>query len=599
MSGDRTSGYLPIGSYGVLGDGRTVALVGTDGTVDWLPVPALDSPPAFAAILDAGHGGQIELAPAVPYSVRRRYRPGTAVLETTFTTGSAAVTVTDSLNQRSGYPLPWTELARVVRTEGGAVPMRWRVSPGRLFGSAEPWTRTHGAIPLIELGDETFAVLTQNAGPAGVRPHEVVGEFTAVPGGVSLLALLASDREPLMLPAPDDVIERVDATARDWDRWQREIRYTGPHPDAVRRSALTLRLLTQAVSGAAAAAGTACLPEAIHGDRNFDYRYAWVRDASFALDALAGLGLTREVHAGISWLLRAVRQTAPDVHVFYTLGGQPAPPQQHEISTMPGYLGTRPVRAGNAAAGQRQLGSYGHLMDAVYRYVRHGGVLDPSTRGFLAQMAGKVCDLWREPDAGLWELGDYQHYTSSKLGCWVALDRAVWLAGEDQLAGWQVPRWQAVAAEIRAWINAHCWSERQRAYTMQAGTDDLDAAVLLMARTGFCRGQEERLITTIDALRRELSAGGPLLYRYSAVRGTEGAFAACTFWLVEALAATGQTGQASELFDSMLGYCNDLGLLSEEIDPAAGGLLGNFPQILSHLALIGAAQTLARSAPAG
>lgn len=527
MSGDRTSGYLPIGSYGVLGDGRTVALVGTDGTVDWLPVPALDSPPSFAAILDAGHGGQIELAPAVPYSVQRRYRPGTAVLETTFTTGPAAVTVTDSLNQRSGYPLPWTELARVVRTEGGAVPMRWRVSPGRLFGSAESWTRTHGAIPLIELGEETFAVLTQNAGRASVRPHEVTGEFTAVPGAVSLLALLAADREPLMLPAPDDVIDRVDATAREWDRWQREIRYTGPHPDAVRRSALTLRLLTQAVSGAAAAAGTACLPEAIHGDRNFDYRYAWVRDASFALDALAGLGLTREVHAGISWL-------------------------------------------------------------------RHGGVLDPSTRAFLAQMAGKVCDLWREPDAGLWELGDYQHYTSSKLGCWVALDRAVWLAGEDQLAGWQVSRWQAVAAEIRAWINAHCWSERQRAYTMQAGPDDLDAAVLLMARTGFCRGQEERLVTTIDALRRELSAGGPLLYRYSAVRGTEGAFAACTFWLVEALAATGQTGQASELFDSMLGYCNDLGLLSEEIDPAAGGLLGNFPQILSHLALIGAAQALAR-----
>jgi GH15 family glucan-1,4-alpha-glucosidase len=591
-NGGRSDGYLPIGSYALLGDGRTVALVGADGAVDWFPVPALNAPPAFAAVLDAANGGQVELAPAVPYSVRRRYRPGSPVLETTFATGSGTVTVADSLNQRGGHPLPWTELARVVRAEGGSVAMRWRVRPGRLFGSAEPWTRTHGATVLIELGDETFAVLTENAGQPQVAPHEVSGEFTAVPGITSMLALVATDREPLMLPPASEVIARVDDTAEQWRAWERGISYEGPHADAVARSALTLRLLTMTTSGASAAAATAALPEAIGGDRNFDYRYAWVRDASFSLDALAGLGLTEDVHSGISWLLHAVRRTAPDVHVFYTLDGEPAPPVETEIVTMPGYRRTRPVVSGNSAAGQRQLGSYGHLMDAVYRYVRHGGVLDLGTGGLLSQLAGKACDLWREPDAGLWELGDYQHYTSSKVGCWVALDRAVWLAEHDQLTSCQVSRWRAVMADIQAWVDERCWSRRQRSYTMHAGTEDLDAAVLLMARTGFCR-DPERLMSTIRAIQRELTATGPLLYRYGAMRGKEGAFVACTFWLVEALARAGEAEEARHVLDGMLGYCNDVGLLSEEIDPATGNLLGNFPQALSHLALIGAARAVA------
>ncbi|MGE5289832.1 MAG: glycoside hydrolase family 15 protein [Micromonosporaceae bacterium] len=593
---DRRDGYAPISSYAALGDGRTVALVATDGAIDWLPVPVIDAPPAFAAVLDAEHGGRLELEPAVEYSATRRYRPGTPVLETIFATAAGTVTAVDALNRQGGHPLPWTELARVVRADGGEVPMRWQVAPGRRFGSAEPWTQLRDGTPLIRLGDQSLAVITQNAGSPQVGPHGVSGEFTAVPGTASLLAVTATDSEPVMVPPAERVMCRVEATTDGWRAWRRRIRYAGPHADAVVRSALTLRLLTIAAQGANAAAATTSLPEAVGGDRNYDYRFTWVRDASFALDALANLGLIEEVHSVLSWLLRAVARTAPDIHVFYTLGGDPAPEDQQEITSMLGYRRTGPVRAGNAAAGQRQLGGYGHLMDAVHHYVRHGGHLNPATGAMLAGMADKACDLWREPDAGLWELPSYQHYTSSKIGCWVALDRAVWLAERNQLPGWNGSRWRTCRDEIRAWVDQHCWSAAKNSYTMYAGTDDLDAAVLLAARTGFCGPGESRLNGTIEAIRCELTATGPLLYRYSAIRGEEGAFTACSFWLAEALAHTGRPGEACAVFDGTLRYCNDVGLLSEEIDPNTGDLLGNFPQGLSHLALIGAAHMIARSA---
>jgi GH15 family glucan-1,4-alpha-glucosidase len=588
----RCDGYAPISAYAVLGDGRTVALVARDGAIDWFPVTALDARPAFAALLEPAHGGQVELGPAVEYSAERRYWPGTAVLETVFTTASGTVTVTDCLNRLGNQPLPWTELARLVRAERGEVPMRWRVRPGSRFGSAQPHVHARDAIPLMQVGSETIAVLTSNAGRPAITAQQVAGEFTAKPGTTSLLALVATDDEPLLLPRVEEVIGRVDATADGWRSWRSRIHYTGPFADAVARSALTLRLLTISATGASVAAPTTSLPEAVGGDRNYDYRFTWVRDASFVLDALTSLGLTEEVHATLSWLLRAVKRTAPEVHVFYTLGGEPAPAGEREIPAMPGYLRTGPVREGNGAASQRQLGCHGHLLNAAYHYVRHGGLLGPAS-GLLAQLADTVCDLWRQPDAGLWELRDYQHYTSSKLGCWEALHRAAWFAEHDHLPADHASRWRDAADQIQDWINQHCWSPRKQSYTMHPDTDDLDAAVLLMARTAFCRGDPQRLHSTIDAIRSELAATGPLIYRYGAMRGTEGAFAACTFWLAEALARAGRTDEARSVFEAMLGYCNDVGLLAEEIDPATGHFLGNFPQGLSHLALISAAHALA------
>jgi Glycosyl hydrolases family 15/Trehalase-like, N-terminal len=316
----RHGGFGPISSYAVLGDGRTVALVARDGAIDWCPVTALNTAPAFAALLDPAHGGQVELEPAVEYSAERHYRSGTAVLETSYITATGTVTITDCLNRLGDHPLPWTELAQVVHAETGSVPMRWRVRPGSRFGTVQPNLHARDAIPLMQLGSETIAVLTSNAGRSVGTPHEVVGEFTAEPGVTSLLALTATDDEPVMIPRAEEVIRRVCTTADGWRAWRRRIHYPGPHAEAVVRSALTLRLLTVTATGASVAASTTSLPEAIGGDRNYDYRFTWVRDASFALTSL---GLTEEVHDTLSWLLRAVMRAGASRLLH---PGRPRPP---------------------------------------------------------------------------------------------------------------------------------------------------------------------------------------------------------------------------------------------------------------------------------
>lgn len=593
LRGER--GFAPIGSYGILGDGRTVALVAMDGSIDWMALPVLDSSPVFDRILDGTGGGRFELCPDVDYSVQRRYRDHSAVLETTFHTAQGTVTVVDALNRLGDHPLPWVELARVIEAADGEVPMRWRLAPGRRFGTAEAWAHRVGERVSVQLGDQTMALVRGDVGDAEVRTHEVAGRFVAKPGKRSLLALVATDSEPVPPVEPEEVIDRVQETTDRWRAWCRQITYDGPWRDAVERSVLTLKLLTVAANGANVAAATTSLPEVVGGDRNFDYRFCWVRDASFALDALTGLGISADVHATLSWLLRAVARTAPDVHVFYTVGGEPAPGTMTEVPALAGYLGTSPVHVGNSAATQRQLGAYGHVMDAAWRFVREGGLLDPATATMFEELADKVCDLWWKADAGIWELGQYEQYTSSKVGCWVALDRAVWFSEHGHLASRHVPRWRAVRDEIRDWVDAHCWSETKRAYTMHDHTDDLDAAVLLMARTGFARPDDPRFSSTVEAVEKELRATGPLLFRYTEMKGKEGAFAACSFWLVEALVHCGRRDDARAQLDAMLEYCNDLGLLSEEVDPSSGDLLGNFPQGLSHLALIGAACALRES----
>ncbi len=598
-AGIRRNGFAPIGDYALLGDGRTTALVGADGSLDWWALPAMDAPPAFDRLLGGDEGGRFELCPSGPFRATRRYRSDTAVLATTFETAAGSVTVVDCLNRLGAKPLPWTELVRVVEGASAPVPMRWRIAPGRCLGSAEPWCADSAGVITIQLGDQSLGVVTADAGAPQVGSHEVEGSFVAQPGTTSVVAIVATGREPVPVPDVAEMLERLQETTDGWRAWRRRIRYDGPARDAVVRSALTLSLLTTASEGANVAAATTSLPEVVGGDRNFDYRFAWVRDASFALDALSDLGLHTEVHASLSWLLRAVARTAPDVHVFYTLGAEPASGDMSDVPSLAGYLGTRPVHVGNNAATQRQLGAHGHVMDALWRYVEHGGRLDPATQQLVGDLADRVCDLWRSADAGLWELSQYETYTSSKTGCWVALDRAVRFAEAGQLEHVHVDRWRAVRQDVHEWVDRHCWSPTKRAYTMHSGTDDLDAAVLLMARTGFCPAGDERLAGTVDAIRSELSAGGPLLFRYSSMKGKEGAFAACSFWMVEALAHCGRHEEARRQFDESLRYCNDVGLLSEEVDPADGDLLGNFPQGLSHLALVGAACAVARGPSSG
>jgi GH15 family glucan-1,4-alpha-glucosidase len=585
----RADGFLPIGSYAALGDGRTVALVGADGRIDWWPLPTLDAPPVFAAILDPGDGGSLGLAPTEPFTMRRRYLTGTNVLESVFTTGSGQVRVVDALSVGRGGRLPRTQLVRRVEGVRGSVPMEWDVRPGDRFGSVRPWTETKRGALLMHVGDQHLAVRPFDMGETQVGGHAASGAFETAPGSGHVLGISASDSAPVFAVSRAGLEASLELTEHRWREWSASVAYEGPWDDVVRRSALALKLTIFSDSGAVAAAATTSMPERIGGDKNWDYRYMWVRDTSFAADALLALELHDEVQAVVNWLLGTLDRTAPDVHVFYKLDGS-VPDIEHDL-TAPGYRGSRPVRSGNGAAGQSQLGCFGDLFDTVWRYVEAGHLLDPGTGRMLAVLADRCCDLWRTEDSGIWELGDHQHYTISKIGCWVALDRAARLAEAGEIATGHAARWRTEAEDIRAWVNENCWSAGKQSYTFYAGTDELDAATLLAGRTGFDRG--ERLAGTVRAVRRELGRG-PLVYRYTGIDGEEGCFLACTFWLVSALTALGALDDARQLMDQAVALTNDVGQVAEQMDPDTGEMLGNFPQALSHLALINAATGLAR-----
>lgn len=588
----REDGYLPLNAYGMLGDGHAGALVAADGAVDWFAAPRLDTAPLCAALLDPAEGGAITLAPTEPFAVTQRYVGSTAVLETTFSCGSGVVRVTDALALGARGPLPWTELARRVEAVTGQVRMGWQVRPGHRFGSGRPWVRHGDGVPVLEVGDLQVGVVADGVGEVVVGPAAIEAEFVARAGERGLLAVVVSAAEPLQLPGAAAVHGRLDGTVQAWNRWCEDLVYDGPHAESVYRSAVTLKALTLTSHEGIAAALTTSLPERIGGPRNFDYRFGWVRDASFALEAMARLHMTVEVHAALSWLLRAVRHTAPDVRSMFTLDGEPASAEMASLDWLPGYRHSLPVLLGNGAASQTQLGAYGDLMNAVWRHTEHGGVLDPGSGGMLAGVADRVCDHWRDQDAGLWELGTYAHYTSSKINCWVALDRALRLAESGQLTSPRTERWRAERDALHSWVDEHCWSQSKQSYTFHADTDELDAAVLLAARTGFLAGDDPRLTTTISAIRAELAAEGPLLYRYSGMGKEEGAFLVCTFWLIEALTHSGRRDEAATLLDQAVAYAGDTGLFSEEVDPGSGELLGNLPQALTHLGLISAATTV-------
>ncbi|WP_129338641.1 glycoside hydrolase family 15 protein [Cellulomonas endophytica] len=577
----RTDGYAALRSYAALGDGRTVALVADDGCIDWFPVPDLDSPPAFGALLDEVGGGTFSLAPTAPYRMRRRYLPGSNVLSTEYVTGTGSARVTEALTTGVAGRLPWCELARRVEGLTGDVPMGWRIAPGTALATASPWVQgtTHG--PVLRIDGVTMAtVLSSDLTPV-VGEQEVAGVFTTTPGSRHLVALVGTEREPVQLPTPEEVDDRVSRTLTNWQVWTEAFRYQGPWPLAVQRSALTLKLLVHAPSGSVAAAATTSLPESWDGGKNWDYRYAWLRDTAYAVDALIAFGLREETHAAISWVVRTVRESEP--RVFYALDGSVR--DDHSEPDVPGWRGIGPVSAGNRAGLQRQLGVYGDVLAVVRGYVDAGNLLDADTGRALAALADEAADAWHRPDAGMWELDEEQHYTTSKLGCWQALECAAHLAEAGQLPG--VPdRWRAEARRIRAWVEEHCWDEARGTYLMHPGSDALDASILLHAMSGFDRSG--RMSSTVDVLRRELGTG-PWLHRYTGMDREEGAFVACSFWGVAALAHLGRLDEARAWMDELLAESSDVGVWAEMVDPATGHFLGNLPQALSHLALVQAA----------
>ena len=499
----RTDGYAGIRDYAAVGDGRTVALIAADGSVDWWCAPRFDSASVFAGILDASNGGRFALAPATPYEVQRRYLPETNVLETTFTTADGVVRVTDALNLETGATLPWRELARRVEGVSGSVPMQWHVQPRFGYGQRPTTLQRWDDAAVAVSDDDAMAIFAWDAGEPVISSGAVHGRFTTDAGTRSLLALAAVHAGPRVYLRRREVEQRLDSTASTWTQWAQGIRHDGPWRDAVVRSALALQLLMVSASGAIVAAPTTSLPEHVGGSRNYDYRYMWVRDSSFALDAFLRIGLRAHAHASLTWLLHATAHTSPRLQPIYGIEGEPRVPD----GTLPlhGYRGSDPVRVGNSSASQIQLGNYGDLLETTWLYVRDGHRLDPETGARMADIADLVCDIWHNDDGGIWELSSKQRpYTISKMACWAALDRTCKLVDAHQLPDRHTGRWRTEAAAIRAYIENNCWSQRKHSYTFHGGADLLDVG----ARSGGVGTREvseaeetELVCSTVDALR--------------------------------------------------------------------------------------------------
>jgi GH15 family glucan-1,4-alpha-glucosidase len=583
---------VPIRDYAAIGDGRTCALVALDGSIDWLALPRLDGETVFARILDAERGGAFELAPAGEFEATREYVGDSNVLRTTFTTQTGRVRVSDAITLDHGGLLPWFELARRIEGVDGEVPMQWRLMP-RLGAGEQDEEFTIAPVRDAYAVKAESRVVTLHAFDAGDVHYsntELSGTFTVAKGSDSTLVLRSTHDEPIPVARRHWVERRIGDTADDWQRWLGDAGVDGRWRDATRRSALALRLLTYVPTGAIVAAPTTSLPEKIGGDKNYDYRYSWVRDTAFTLDALINLDLLVQVHASFAWLLHAIGATGPEVDVFYDLDGETRSGVK-ELD-LAGYRNSRPVRRGNQAAGQLQLGCYGDLLETAQLYAELGNSFDDATADELCDILDHLVKIWRKKDAGIWELPQDEHYTISKIAAWTAFDRALNLVDEGQLPLTRADPWRKTRDEIRDFVEAECWSDARGCYTMYPGTTRLDASLIRISRTAYLDPKGERFGALVDTIRDELGAGGPLLYRYTGSEGHEGAFVACSFWLVEALARAGRIGEARETMEAMIALTNDVGLLSEQIDPATHEFLGNFPQGLSHLSLINAAAAL-------
>ena len=587
----RIDGYAPIRDYAVIGDGRTCALVARDGSIDWLPIPNIDSGSVFSRILDAREGGGFTLQPDEPFEAERAYAHGSNVLVTTFRTGSGSARVTDALVLTDTSSLaPMREVVRRIEGLSGTVPLRWRVDPRFDFGRGKTRTGTRDGRFFATWGTDALMVSSWDAGDAQIENAAVAGRFELEAGAEALFDVAVTHREPAVIPARRNVERRLERTMRFWPKWSERATYDGPWRGPVVRSALVLKLLCFAPSGAIVAAPTASLPEWIGSGRNWDYRYSWVRDASWTLDALLRLGYRDEAEAYFWWFMHATRLTQPRLQILYRTDGSTRTDEQ-DIDALEGYRGSAPVRVGNGAADQVQLDVYGSMLDAVCRYARETGRVDGDTGKEIAKIADYVAEHWQDKDSGIWEVRSAEtHFIQSKALCWVALDRACSLARDGVIPDHE-DRWRSEGDAIREFVDENGWDGERGSYVRAPDMRELDASLLTLNLLGYDDPDGSRPNGVIDAVRREL-AEGPLVYRYrgeDGVAGEEGAFLTCSFWLVDALARGGRIDEASALMDELVGLANDVGLYAEEMDPETDEFLGNFPQGLTHLALVNAA----------
>jgi GH15 family glucan-1,4-alpha-glucosidase len=594
--------YLPIAEHGLIGDLHTVALVGTEGTIDWFCCPNFDSPSVFGAILDADRGGRFSLRPSsADWTSKQLYFPDTNVLITRFLSSEGVGEVEDFMpigERRDGAQRQ--QLVRRVVGVRGQMHFELACAPRFDYGRASHQVHPHAGGVVFESANLRLGLETRV--PVDVRDGDVYASFQ-IPAGESatfVLEVLPEGCEPRSHSAKE-TRELAEGTVAYWRGWLAQSRYRGRWREMVHRSALTLKLLTYLPTGAIVASPTTSLPEVIGGERNWDYRYTWVRDAAFSLYALLRLGFTQEASAFMNWLTHHVSserwERSGPLNVLYGIDGRSELTEQ-PLDHLEGYRNSAPVRIGNDASGQLQLDIYGELVDSIYLYNKYGKPISHDAWEDLSRIVEWVSDHWDQADEGIWETrGLRQPFTYSRLMCWVALERALRIANTRGLPADRIS-WGQARDRIYRQIMARGWHEDRKAFVQHYDTDVLDASLLLMPLVKFLAPTDPRWLSTLDAIGDELVSDS-LVYRYNVeaspdgLRGAEGTFSICTFWYVEALARAGRLDQARLVFEKMLTYANHLGLYAEEIGPT-GEQLGNFPQAFTHLALISAAVNLDR-----
>ena len=567
-------------------------------------MPRFDSPALFSRILDSNKGGFYKLAPAKISSSIRRYLPNTNVLETSFTTSTGTGVLIDFMPVHRHVVMPRESLevtdsqrvVRILHCTKGRLDFEMDCYPKFDYGTIVPHASlsspttgmAHGGSEAVSVYCSSQLTVVND----GFRSRGVIFEGEKLYSTVSNQVSFSHQSEPL---TPNELEKELTDSTAFWEDWAAQCTFQGEHREAVLRSALTLKALTYAPSGALVAAPTTSLPEVIGGERNWDYRYTWIRDATFALYALSIIGYTGEARAFKDWLEWSTSGRARDLQVMYGLGGERRLTET-EIPELEGYMNSKPVRIGNGAYDQFQLDIYGEIMDSAHIFRKFGGAVDADYWEYLRRVVNFVIDHWREPDEGIWETrGGRQHFVFSKVMCWVAMDRAIKAATDLKLPG-DVEAWKKVRDEICNDVMSKGYSQERQAFVQSYGSDNLDAANLMLPLVGFIPATDPMMRSTIKATQKELTNKQGFVYRYTkfddGLNGSEGSFIICTFWLVDNLIHLGQIDEARVLLNSLLACANDLGLLSEEYDSATGNMLGNFPQAFSHLALINTAVQL-------
>lgn len=584
-----------IEDYALIGDMQTAALVGKDGSIDWLCLPQFDSRACFAALLGTSDHGRWQIAPSEPVlSVRRRYRGHTLVLETEFTTANGVVRVVDCMPPRDHQP----DVVRLVEGVSGVVPMRMELVIRFDYGSVLPWVRTIDGVLRAVGGPDAMSFWSPV--PTEGVDFTTQAEFLARAGD-QLPFVLMWHPSHVTSPTPVDGIDAVRETEAWWQEWSDRCTYQGPWREAVVRSAITLKALTFAPTGGIVAAVTTSLPEQPGGQRNWDYRYCWLRDATFSLYSLLICGYVEEAAAWRNWLLRTVAGDPSTLQIMYGVCGDRRLPEM-ELPWLPGYEGSTPVRIGNGAYTQRQLDVYGEVMDALHVARRSGLAPDADAWRLQRELLTFLELVWEQPDDGIWEVrGPQRHFTHSKVMAWVAFDRGIKAIERYGFDG-PIERWRDQRDRLHAEVCDRAYDPQRNTFTQFYGSQQLDASLLMIPLVGFIPADDPRMVGTVAAIERELMVNGFVLRYATSPTGEvdglpagEGAFLACSFWLADNYVLQGRHDEAEQVFDRLVKVANDVGLMAEEYDPVSRRLLGNFPQAFSHVSLINTARNLARA----